>query len=137
VRQNPEFEPLAAVFKRAANILKQAAQRKEAVPEAGPQRSDLKEPAEIALLDSLDFVSREMEEHLVAGRFDHCLRSVVNLKPLLDDFFDKVMVMVDDQALKAARLGLLARLVRLIRRVADLSEIQGAEKQEARPVAAK
>ena len=85
----------------------------------------------------MGYVSGEMEEHLTAGRFDHCLRSVVNLKPLLDDFFDKVMVMVDDPVLKAARLGLLARLVRLIRRVADLSEIQGPEKQEPQPVAAK
>ena len=137
VRQNPEFEPLAAVFKRAANILKQAAQRKETVPEGGPQRADLKEPAEIALLDSLEYVSGEMEEHLTAGRYDHCLRSVVNLKPLLDDFFDKVMVMVDDKDLKAARLGLLDRLVRHIKRVADLSEIQGPERQETQPVGAK
>jgi len=137
VRQNPEFEPLAAVFKRAANILRQAAQRQEAVPESGPERSALKEPAEIALLDSLEYVSGEMEAHLVAGRYDQCLRSVVNLKPLLDDFFEKVMVMVDDPALKAARLGLLARLVRLIRRVADLSEIQGLERAETQAVAAK
>jgi len=137
VRQNPEFEPLAAVFKRAANILKQAVQRKETVPEGGPQRADLKEPAELALLDSLDYVTGEMEEHLTAGRFDHCLRSVVNLKPLLDDFFDKVMVMVDDQVLKAARLALLDRLVRLIKRVADLSEIQGPERPESQPIAAK
>ena len=136
VRQNPEFEPLAAVFKRAANILKQAAQRQEAVPEAGPQRAELREPAEIALLDSLEYVSGEMEEHLVTGRYDHCLRSVVNLKPLLDDFFDQVMVMVDDQALKSARLALLARLVRLIKRVADLSEIQGPEKPGPQPVVA-
>ncbi|MCX5793967.1 MAG: glycine--tRNA ligase subunit beta [Elusimicrobia bacterium] len=130
VRQNPEFEPLAAVFKRAANILKQAALRKDAVPESGPERSALKEPAEIALMDSLDRVSGEMEEHLTAGRYDHCLRSVVSLKPRLDEFFEKVMVMVDDPALKAARLALLARLVRLIRRVADLSEIQGPDKQD-------
>ena len=137
VRQNPEFEPLAAVFKRAANILKQAVQRKEAMPEGGPERAALREPAEIALLDSLDYVSGEMEEHLVAGRFDHCLRSVVNLKPLLDAFFDQVMVLVEDKDLKAARLALLARLVRLIKRVADLSEIQGPEKQAPQPVAAK
>jgi glycyl-tRNA synthetase beta chain len=137
VRANPEFEPLAAVFKRAANILKQAAGRKEAVPEDGPRREDLKEPAELALLDALDYVGREMEEHLTARRFDGCLRSVVNLKPLLDEFFEKVMVMADDKALKAARLGLLDRLVRLIKKVADLSEIQGPERQEPQPVGSK
>ena len=137
VRANPEFEPLAAVFKRAANILKQAAGRHEPLPEGGPQRDDLKEPAELALLEALDYVGREMEEHLTARRFDGCLRSVVNLKPLLDAFFEKVMVMVDDKALKAARLGLLDRLVRLIKRVADLSEIQGPERSEPQAVGSK
>jgi glycyl-tRNA synthetase beta chain len=127
MRQNPEFEPLAAVFKRAANILKQAAQRQEPVPGQGPDRAALKEPAEIALLDCLDQVSGEVEERVAGARFDEGLHSVVGLKPKLDAFFDKVMVMVDDKTLKAQRLALLARLVRLIKRIADLSEIQGVE----------
>ena len=137
VRQHPEFEPLAAVFKRAANILKQAAQRQEPIPADGPQRSALVEPAEVALLDAIELASGEMEEHLAAERFEEGLRAVVALKPRLDAFFDGVMVMVEDKALKAQRLALLARLVRLIKRIADLSEIQGPEKAEAQPAAAK
>ena len=136
-RQTPEFEPLAAVFKRAANILKQAAQRREPVPESGPDRLLLREPAELALLDSLDYVSGEVEGHLAAARFKECLRGLVKLKPPLDAFFDQVMVMTEEKELKAQRLALLARLVRLIRRVADLSELQGPEKAPAQPVAAK
>lgn len=137
VRQVPEFEPLAALFKRAANILKQAAQRAQAPAPQGPDRGVLREPAELALLDALDCAGREMDEHLAAARFDAGLRSVVNLKPLLDAFFDQVMVMAEDQDLKAQRLALLARLVRLVQRVADLSEMQGPEKKEAQPVVAK
>ena len=136
VRRHADFEPLAAVFKRAANILKQAAQKGEAVPEGGPERAALREPAELALLEALDLLSAQMTEHLAAGSYDDCLRAVVALKPKLDEFFAQVMVMAEDRALRAQRLALLARLVRLIKRAADLSEIQGPEKAEAQPSSA-
>ena len=135
VRRDPDFEPLAAVFKRAANILKQAAAKKEAVPQDGPQRAALTEPAEIELFDCLEHVSGDVELHLSEARFEEGLKAIVALKPKLDAFFDKVMVMVDDGALRAQRLALLSTLVRLITRIADLSEIQGPERREAQPAA--
>jgi glycyl-tRNA synthetase beta chain len=129
VRHDPDFEPLAAVFKRAANILKQAAAKKEVVPQDGPQRSALQEPAEIELFDCLEHVSGDVEHHLVEARFEEGLKVIVTLKPKLDAFFEKVMVMVEDGDLRAQRLALLSRLVRLITRIADISEIQGPEKR--------
>ena len=51
-------------------------------------------------------------------------KSLVSVKPHLDQFFEKVMVMVEDGELKKQRLALLSKLVRAFRRVADLSEIQ-------------
>ena len=53
---------------------------------------------------------------------------LVGLKPKLDAFFEQVMVMVEDQELKSQRLALLSSLVRWVKRVADLSEIQCPEK---------
>jgi glycyl-tRNA synthetase beta chain len=50
----------------------------------------------------------------------------VAIKPHLDLFFEKVMVMADDEALRRQRLSLLAKLVRLFVSVADLSELQGS-----------
>ncbi len=134
VRRDPDFEPLAAVFKRAANILKQAVAKKEVIAQDGPQRSVLTEPAEIELFDCLEHVSGSVEQHLAEARFEEGLKEVVTLKPKLDAFFDKVMVMAEDRNLRAQRLALLSRLVRLITRIADLSEIQGPEKSSAQPV---
>jgi glycyl-tRNA synthetase beta chain len=128
LRGEPDFEALAAVFKRAANILRQAAQKGEPIPDDGPSRGALAEPAELALLDAVDRASAEVVERLANGHFEDALRAVVALKPGLDAFFDGVMVMAEDKALRAQRLALLARLVRLIKSLADLSEIQGPER---------
>ncbi|HAM35994.1 MAG TPA: glycine--tRNA ligase subunit beta [Elusimicrobia bacterium] len=125
VRRDPEFEHLAAVFKRAANILKQAAQKGEPAPASGPERASLREAAELELFDAIERVDGQVAEHLAAGRYEEGLREVVTLKPKLDAFFEKVMVMAEDASLRRQRLALLSRLVLLIERMADLSEIQG------------
>ena len=58
------------------------------------------------------------------GDFEGGLKSLASVKPSLDLFFEKVMVMVEDESLKCQRLALLGKLVRAFKRVADLSEIQ-------------
>jgi len=122
VRRDPAFEPLAAAFKRASNILKQT---KDA-PEGAPDRAKLVEPAELALYDALVAAEGAANDRLVRGDYEGALKSLVEIKPRLDAFFDGVMVMVDDAELKRQRLAVLAKLVRAFKRVADLSEIQAA-----------
>jgi glycyl-tRNA synthetase beta chain len=124
VRKNPEFEPLAASFKRAANILKQA--KVDLSNGGAPDRALLKEEAELALYDALVWMEGEVKQKLVADGFEPGLRALVAIKPHLDLFFEKVMVMVDEPVLKAQRLSLLAKLVKLFNCVADLSELQPA-----------
>ena len=123
VRRDPAFEPLAAAFKRASNILKQSKGLEDGVL---PERALLKEPAEIALYDALVAVEGAANDRLVRGDFEGALKSLVAIKPHLDLFFDGVMVMTDDETLKRQRLAVLAKLVRAFKRVADLSEIQSA-----------
>jgi glycyl-tRNA synthetase beta chain len=120
VRREPAFEPLAAAFKRAANILRQA---KFANGEA-PERAQLREPAELALYDALVAAEGSANDRIVRGDFEGGLKSLVAVKPHLDRFFESVMVMVEDEGLKRQRLALLSKLVRAFTRVADLSEIQ-------------
>ncbi|MBI3552889.1 MAG: hypothetical protein HY077_10265 [Elusimicrobia bacterium] len=122
VRKNPDFEPLAAAFKRAANLLKQA--KVDLSNGGAPDKAVLKEPAELALYDSLVAVEGEVKEKLACDGYEPGLRALVAIKPHLDHFFDKVMVMVEDEQLKVQRLSLLAKLVRLFNAVADLSELQ-------------
>lgn len=123
VRRDPAFEPLAAAFKRAANILKQSKGLEDGVL---PERVHLKEAAELGLFDALVSVEGAANDRLARGDFEGALKSLVAIKPHLDLFFDSVMVMADDAALKRQRLAVLAQLVRAFKRVADLSEIQAA-----------
>lgn len=123
VRRDPAFEPLAAAFKRASNILKQSKGLEEGVT---PDRARLQHDSEIALYDALVGVEGAADDRLTRGDFEGALKSLVAIKPHLDLFFDNVMVMVDDEGLKRQRLAVLAKLVRAFKRVADLSEIQAS-----------
>lgn len=122
VRRDPAFEPLAAAFKRASNILKQA----KISDSAPPERALLRDQADYDLYDALVAAEGSANDRIVRGDFEGGLKTLVSVKPHLDQFFEKVMVMVDDEALKAQRLALLSKLVRAFRRVADLSEIQAS-----------
>lgn len=122
VRRDPAFEPLAAAFKRASNILRQAKMGDNGGLE--PERFRLSEAPELALFDSLCELEGRLREKIEEGSFEEGLRALVSLKPRVDAFFEGVMVMAEDEGLRAQRLALLARLVRLFKSVADLSEIQ-------------
>jgi len=61
----------------------------------------------------------------VDGNVDSFLKSVVTLLPSITTFFDKVLVMAEDQAVKENRLGLLQRIAALSSGIADLSKLEG------------
>jgi glycyl-tRNA synthetase beta chain len=116
VRPTENFEPLAASFKRIQNILKQAqaestsfAPLNEALLEAGPER-DL-------YVASTKINSASLEE-------------IATLRPYVDTFFDKVMVNVEDQRIRANRLTLLDDLLTKFSTIADFSEIVTAGDQK-------
>jgi glycyl-tRNA synthetase beta chain len=121
VRRDPAFEPLAAAFKRASNILKQSKGLENGIV---PDRALLVDAAELSLYDALVGVEGSADDRLARGDYEGALKSLVAIKPHLDLFFEKVMVMVDDEGLKLQRLAVLSKLVRAFKRVADLSEIQ-------------
>ncbi len=122
VRRDPAFDSLAAAFKRASNILKQA----KVEDGAAPDRALLREQADYDLYDALVSAEGAANDRIVRGDFEGGLKSLVSVKPHLDQFFEKVMVMIEDEGLKRQRLALLSKLVRAFRRVADLSEIQAS-----------
>ncbi len=123
VRSDPAFEPLAAAFKRASNISKQM--RFELQGKL-PDRNLLKEEAERTLHEKLLELDAASRARFSAGDYEGALKTLVPIKPHLDHFFDKVMVMVEDEALKKNRAALLKSLVNAFNRVADLSEIQSS-----------
>jgi glycyl-tRNA synthetase beta chain len=117
----PEAPSLAAANKRVANILRQAAAKDESFVNA--DMAHLKEPAEHALFDALQSVSKRAHTLFNQGDFTGYLTTFAALKSPVDAFFDAVMVMVDDADLRRNRLALLADLQAAMNRVADISKL--------------
>jgi glycyl-tRNA synthetase beta chain len=117
----PEAESLAAANKRVANILRQATEKGESF--ANVDRKELKEAAEIALFDALQKAAGSANQLFERGDYAGYLKTFAVLKAPVDAFFDKVMVMVEQKALRQNRLALLADLRKAMNRVADISKL--------------
>lgn len=116
-----DFEASVLTFKRAANII-----RKQAGQElSGEIRESLLEgDAEKAFWAALQDVEPEWARLAEAGDYPKMLALLGVLRPVVDAFFDGVMVMCDDAALRTNRLNLLQRLVSTLGRVADFGKFQ-------------
>ena len=117
----PEAESLVAANKRVANILRQAAGKGESFEAVDAAR--LKEGAEVALHGALSSVSEVAKAKLDAGDYSAYLAAFAALKEPVDRFFDEVMVMDKDDALRRNRLALLSGLRREMNRVADIAKL--------------
>lgn len=117
----PDFTPLAVAFKRVANIVEKQARD---VPPGPVDAARLTDPAEQALYQAYLQAQREVEERIRADDYAGALREITRLKPAVDTFFDKVMVMAEDRALRENRVRLLTAIGGLFGRVADFTRIQ-------------
>jgi len=118
----PEAQSLAAANKRIANLLKKSAPAAAPDPAAAPiDGALLQEPAEQALAQAYAAVLPVVAAAEAAGDDTGVLRALAPLRAPVDRFFDDVMVLAKDPALRANRLGLLARLRALMNRIADIS----------------
>jgi glycyl-tRNA synthetase beta chain len=117
----PEAESLAAANKRIVNILRQAEAKGESFSNA--ELKDLKEPAERTLFQALQEASAKADKLFERGDYTGYLKTFAVLKAPVDTFFDKVMVMVDHEALRRNRLALLQDLRGAMNRVADISKL--------------
>ena len=117
----PQAQSLAAANKRIGNILK-----KTQVGSAPFDPALLLEPAERALWAAFEQVAPHAERLLAQADYTGMLRALAPLKEPVDRFFDDVMVMVEEPALRANRLALLAQLRSLMNRIADLSLLAAA-----------
>ncbi|MEZ5650188.1 MAG: glycine--tRNA ligase subunit beta [Burkholderiaceae bacterium] len=118
-RTLPQAQSLAAANKRIGNIL-----RKAPVPVAGePESALLREPAEQQLAQALSETRTRVDNALDKGRFGDAMTAMAALREPVDAFFDGVMVMADDPALRDNRLRLLSSLHGLMNSVADISRL--------------
>ncbi len=127
VRPSDDFEPLAVLFKRATNIVKDVPAGDPASLDLAAIRAALAEPAELALADALEARRTAIAAAVGQADYSRALLEVAALRPAVDRFFTEVFVMVDDAALRQARLSLLAALRDTVRGIADLSAIAGPQ----------
>jgi len=116
--QQAEADSLAQANKRLGNML-----RKSAPEELAIQTELLQDAAEIALANEIARLQPLADQALHAGQFTENLRLLAEAKPAVDHFFDDVMIMVDDSALRNNRLALLKQLHNLMNQVADISRL--------------
>jgi glycyl-tRNA synthetase beta chain len=119
-RELPEAEALAAANKRIRNILRQA----EGALATEVNETLLVETAELELAAAVRRLRAEVAPLLTRGDYTATLKQLAGLRPTVDAFFDKVMVMAEDPALRANRLALLNGLSGLFLQVADISRLQ-------------
>lgn len=116
-RKLAEAESLAAANKRVSNIL--GKQKGEIATDVDADL--LQEEAEKALASALAEVEHDLQPVFEQGDYRSALEKLAALREVIDSFFDHVMVMADDEAIRANRLALLKRLRRLFLGVADIS----------------
>ena len=127
IRKTENFEPLAISFKRIRRILEKAGPNEQwRLPAVRPEL--FQEDAERKLHSSADRVAREAEEHKRARRYREALQGIAGLRPEVDDFFDHVMVMAEQEDVRRNRLTLLAELFSEFTTVADFSELAATER---------
>lgn len=115
-KRDPGFASLAIAFKRVVNIL----------PPGFAGRVDesrLQMDAEKDLHREVKALYAEVSRLTDSGAYDEALKRIATLRPTVDRFFDDVMVMVEDAALRETRLGLLAETAGLFGRIADFRQI--------------
>ena len=117
----PEAQSLAAANKRIANILRKATGPVGDRVDAGR----LMDPAEQILGEQVEAIARQVEPKFAAREYTEALRALAVLRNAVDAFFDSVMVMADDPALRANRLALLKQMQGLFMHAADLSRLPG------------
>ena len=115
-RNSADFEPLAIAFKRAGRIL---------TPEATNQVHAEKfvAPEEKELFQAFNEMENEVIPFLERREYMQGLQSMAKIRPVLDRFYDAVMVMDEDATLRKNRLSLMKCLSDLFSRFADFTRL--------------
>jgi glycyl-tRNA synthetase beta chain len=122
VRGSADFESISIAFKRVKNILRQARETAKRVA-AEPDPKLYREWAERNLGAEIPEKALAANLHRQNRDYTGALAEIARIRPAVDTFFDKVMVMVEDDSLRANRLALLNFLLQEFSTIADFSEI--------------
>ncbi len=119
LRKEPNFEPLSITFKRVENIIKKSGQASKMPPD----ESLFEDASESALFNEVNAVKTGVDELIRNGEYDKALTRIATLRPIVDTFFDDVMVMAEDEKIRKNRIALLSAVSGLFKNIADFSKI--------------
>ena len=119
--KRPESLRLSAACKRVTNVLNHAAKTH---CRAEVDAALFQESAEEKLFQSIERVEDVVSSYYATHEYSDILTQLANLREPVDDFFEHVMVMTDDEAQKNNRLNVLARMQTLLQGVADISLLE-------------
>jgi len=122
VRGSDDFKSISVAFKRIKNILRQAIEAGKRIGSA-VDSSAFREEAEKDLGTRIPEIASAADRFREAQDYSRALAEISKIRPAVDVFFDKVMVMVEDDELRANRLALLQTMLKEFSTIADFSEI--------------
>lgn len=115
-KSHPDFEPLSVAFKRVGNIIKEGV-------DAPVDPALFEDVSEGGLFEALQAVKSSVDEKVLSGAWLDALTEIATLRGPVDSFFDRVMVMAEDQRVRTNRLALLTAIARMLSKIADFSRI--------------
>jgi glycyl-tRNA synthetase beta chain len=130
IRNTKNFGPLAASFKRIRNILEKSAWAGDKGQGIVKQEL-LREPAERELYEAAQKIAEEATRRKKARKYREALEKISELRPAVDLFFDKVLVMAEDEGIRRNRIALLGGLLKEFSTIADFSELGGDDSRDA------
>jgi glycyl-tRNA synthetase beta chain len=125
IRKAKDFVPLAAAFKRIRNILEKSA---GGASKSGARNSTVKpelfrEDAERELHEAAQRIAEKSRTLKRDAKYREALEVIASLRPAVDNFFDHVLVMAEEEEIRKNRLALLTSLLKEFSTIADFSEI--------------
>ena len=136
IRNTKNFAPLAASFKRIRNILEKSAVAGDK-NQLTVKQELLRDPAELQLNMVVQKIGEEATRRKKSKKYREALEKISELRPAVDFFFDKVLVMAEEEDVRRNRLALLGTLLREFSTIADFSELGGEESKDATRSAAR
>jgi glycyl-tRNA synthetase beta chain len=122
VRPSEDFESISIAFRRIKNILRQASETSKRVASTIDTEA-LHDAAEKQLASQIPQAAEAVDALRSKRNYELALIEISRLRPAVDLFFEKVMVMVEDEGIRANRLALLQTLLKEFSTIADFSEI--------------
>jgi glycyl-tRNA synthetase beta chain len=124
IRKSRNFEPLAVSFKRIRKILEKSNIKSDGV---SAQPELFESEAERELFTAGRAAASKVQVEKRAGQYEQALERIAGLRKSIDRFFDEVMVMAENEAVRKNRIALLAELLREFTTIADFSELGASE----------